>query len=588
MKKKSIVFIIILLTFITSFVVFSFLGELRCANFNKALYAFSQNKLSLTLFRAFILTFFAVISVLLVLIYSKNTIKLSRVHERQFRLYEYVFQTISSGIIILDSSGIIRYINPSCYKLLVRNENTSLVGKSYRELVDPVLIPIEEKLLASIVAGESFTREFRVFLKDGIRGILCSVVAGHDNVFGSTFIVSIEDRTKEDEIRQKLSEQLEETHRYAVSKDNFFANMSHEIRTPINAILGMTYFAKKENTNEKTAEYIEKIENASELLLSVVNDILDFSKMQEYKFSLKPERFNLFDLKKVLNDLFSIKAAQKGLDFSIKFDCENPSIVYGDQFRLTQVFMNLINNAIKFTSEGRVSVALTHENIGNDIILRCTVRDTGCGLSEEDIANLFTDYEQFGQVLVKNREGTGLGLAISKRLVELMHGVIWADSYLEKGSAFHFVVVLQRPEQRLYNGSYFELPQIVRTTGRVLIVEDNEINLEIASALLAEAGFVSEHAMDGVEAIELCKLRTPDYYDLILMDIHMPRMNGYDAAKVLRNELDIQCPIFAVTATAEVTQELEANMGVFSGYLFKPYSQSLFKSLFTQNKGLHT
>lgn len=540
------------------------------------------------MFHALLITAGVFFFVLLLLFFAKTCMNKSKLHEKQFHLYEYVFETITTGIMILDSAGIIKYINPACRKLLLCNSNSHFYGKSYREVINPVLVPIEEKFSASISARESFSREFRVFLQEGVRGIQCSVVAGFDDLLGSNFIVSIEDRTKEDEIRQKLSEQLEETHRYAVSKDNFFANMSHEIRTPINAILGMTYFAKKENTNEKTAAYIEKIENASELLLSVVNDILDFSKMQEHKFSLKPENFNLADLRKVLYDLFSIKADQKNIRFTIKFDCEEPHIVFGDQFRLTQVFMNLINNAIKFTSEGFVSVSLTHENIGQDVVLRCTVRDTGCGLSEEDIANLFTDYEQFGQVLIKNREGTGLGLAICKRLVELMQGVIWVDSSLNQGSSFHFVVVLQSPEQFSRSGPDFELPQIFRKTGRVLIVEDNEINREIAAAMLAEAGFVSEHAVDGIDAIELCKLRPSDYYDLILMDIHMPRMNGYDAARVLRNELNIDCPILAVTATTDGSQDLEANKEVFSGFLHKPYSPGIFKTLFVQQKGLHT
>ncbi len=509
-------------------------------------------------------------------------------HERKFRLYELVFKTIDAGIIVLDRSGIVQFINPLCMKILGGDPTRFAQGIHFSGLIEPVLVPVYDKITAALENRDSFTREYRVFMSDGIRCYLCSFYTSFVGEQEPAYIISLSDRTREDEIRQKLSEQLEETHRYAVSKDNFFANMSHEIRTPINAILGMTYFAKMGSVDQKTQDYIQKIENASELLLGVVNDILDFSKMQEHKFSLKPENFNLFDLKKILYDLFSLKARQKGLDFNVEFDCQDPFIVFGDQFRLTQIFMNLVNNAVKFTDEGFVSVSLNHETVGKDIILRCTVRDTGCGLSEDDMAKLFIDYEQFGQVLEKSHEGTGLGLAICKRLVELMHGVIWVDSTLNTGSSFHFVVVLHRPELLHPGEDHQTLPLIHRKTGRALVVDDNEINREISASLLAECGFVTEHAVDGLDALELCRLRDPGYYDLILMDIHMPRMNGYDSAKIMRSELTISCPILAVTATSDGSQGLETNREVFSGFLLKPFSPGLFKSLFASQKGLHT
>ncbi|HPO02716.1 MAG TPA: histidine kinase dimerization/phospho-acceptor domain-containing protein, partial [Treponemataceae bacterium] len=251
-------------------------------------------------------------------------------HERKFRLYELVFKTIDAGIIVLDRSGIVQFINPLCMKILGGDPTRFAQGIHFSGLIEPVLVPVYDKITAALENRDSFTREYRVFMSDGIRCYLCSFYTSFVGEQEPAYIISLSDRTREDEIRQKLSEQLEETHRYAVSKDNFFANMSHEIRTPINAILGMTYFAKMGSGDQKTQEYIQKIENASELLLGVVNDILDFSKMQEHKFSLKPENFNLFDLKKILYDLFSLKARQKGLDFNVEFDCQDPFIVFGD------------------------------------------------------------------------------------------------------------------------------------------------------------------------------------------------------------------------------------------------------------------
>lgn len=496
------------------------------------------------------------------------------------RLYRSVISSLKTGLLVLDEAKKVKFINSGCRVILQRDPDESLEGLPYTDFLYPILVPVSEKLTAAIEAKESFSREFRVFLPDGIKCFYCDLQTFVDTEFGQLYLLSFEDITEEDEIKRKLSQQLEETNRLATSKDNFFANMSHEIRTPINAILGMTYFAKTSAQEPKCIEYVQKIENASELLLGVVNDILDFSKMQEHKFTLKPSNFNLSDLKKILSDLFALKAKEKGLTLSLNFDCPGVFYINGDQFRLTQIFMNLLSNAIKFTEKGFISVFLNHEIIGNDIILRCTVRDTGNGLSEDDIFKLFTDFAQFGDVLNKSHEGTGLGLAITKRLVELMHGVIWVDSKKNKGSIFHFIVVLNKADTLEIPEMTHTLPKISRTSGHVLVVEDNEINAEIAGTLLAEFGCTIEYAVDGVEAVAICASHPPNYYDLMLMDIHMPRMNGYDAARILKEDQHVTCPILAVTATSENTELLEANADIIAGYILKPYNPGIFKTLF--------
>jgi len=521
---------------------------------------------------------FLLIILLLVTIHKSDSIR--QREENRFHIYQSMFVNMNTGLIVLDDERILRYINNAGIKMIGRDPLINLEGTAFRDIVEPLLIPIEERLSSAMDENMNLSREFRVFLNNGIKCIKCDFYTISDNGFGQLYVLSLEDKTEEDSIKQKLSAQLVETKRYISAKDNFFANMSHEIRTPINAILGMTYFVKNLTTQPKCAEYITKIESSSELLLSVVNDILDFSKMQGNKFTLKPENFNLADIKKILLDLFSLKAQQKGLEMVVNFDCPDILLIYGDQFRLTQIFMNLVSNAVKFTDAGSITVSLNHEVIENDIILRCSVRDTGIGLSEDDISRLFTDFEQFGEVLVKNHEGTGLGLAISKKLVELMNGVIWADSMPGKGSSFHFVVVFRKPVPTFVQTFPADLPRVKRHSNRVLVVEDNEINREIAEALLRELGLSVDHADNGLEAIDLCRSHPNDYYDLALMDIHMPRMNGYDAARIMKLEIGMTCPIVAVTATSENGDMLEANKDIISGAILKPYSPGIFRVLF--------
>jgi len=587
----SLVFLSILMVIFTCFGVANLAGALGPSPMIVYMQQFSDRILFFHSV-AFVVICSVLISLLIVMIRRLDSHQ--RFNEGMYHLFSSVFSSLNVGLIVLDSEKKLRFVNPVARRLLLLDGlvnpegqkspqgEASLEGLDYSRILSPVLVPVAEKLSSSLANGESFSREFRVFLPEGIRCLQLDFFSFAENELGQVHVISLEDKTPEDDIRQKLSQQLEETHRYAVSKDNFFANMSHEIRTPINAILGMTYLARTVTEEPRCVEYIRKIENASEILLGVVNDILDFSKMQEHKFSLKPENFNLSDLRKIMTDLFSLKAQQKGLDFHINFDCGDSFFVFGDQFRLTQVFMNLVSNAIKFTDAGSVAVTLNHEIVGKDVILRCSVRDTGCGLSEDDLSKLFTDFEQFGEVLVKSHEGTGLGLAICKRLVELMHGVIWVDSTLNKGSSFHFVVVLKKPEQVIQPDG--QLPQLqlhlAGRTGRVLIVEDNEINSEIAETLLKESGFVTERVVDGLEAVDLCRSLPADHFDLILMDIHMPRMNGYDAARILKRELLLPCPILAVTATSERTDMLEANRDLIAGWLLKPYSPGVFRNLF--------
>ncbi len=525
----------------------------------------------------------SLILILLLLVSIRRFGREERRHKSLSGLYDSVFSQMTTGLLVINEKGLIKYLNPACARILERENRDLLVNRSYEILLDPVLLQVKDRLERSMACYEEFSTEYRVYLSSGLLSVRVSLTHFSDANLGRVSVIALEDKTAEAEAKRKLSQQLEETRRYAMSKDNFFSNMSHEIRTPINAILGMTYFLKKSVKGDKSLEYVQKIENASDILLGVVNDILDFSKMREHKFSLKSETFELMEIRKILLDLFAFKAEEKGLKLTLSFLCEDGYEVLADQFRLTQVYMNLIGNAIKFTDSGSVTVEVKPERDGEKIILRSSVTDTGCGLSEESISKLFTDFEQFGEVLLKRHEGTGLGLAISKRLVELMNGVIWVDSAPAEGSTFHFVVVLDPPAPRTALRANFPAALIRKRTGHILLVEDNEINAEIASEFLREMEYTVERSNDGAEAVARSRTVPPDYFDAVLMDIHMPRMNGYDAARILRDEIGLTCPIIAVSATTEEENRTAADAGLFAGYILKPYSQKMFQALFGED-----
>lgn len=492
------------------------------------------------------------------------------------RLYKLVFDGLATGIMVLDRYANVRYMNTAFCRFVGCVESDSMKLMHYSVLVDPVLQPVAEKIAQALESGENFTREYRVLLPDGIKCFKCDLNMVDDGKFGTISILTLTDLTREDAVRQKLSRQLVETSRHAQARDNFFANMSHEIRTPINAILGMAYFARKLSTDDKCSDYIQKIENASELLLGVVNDILDFSRMQDSKFALNKDSFNVQDLKKILLDLFSLKAQQKGLEFIVEFNCPDPLYVYGDQFRITQIFMNLIGNAIKFTSNGLVAVALNYEKVGSDIILRCSVRDTGCGLTEEESGRILNDFEQFSQVLVKQNEGTGLGLAICKRLVDLMGGVIWVDSTPGKGSSFHFVIMCNDPSAGQLSFSE-SLPRIRYRTGRALIVDSNEINSEIAATLLSTVRYIGVTAKSLEEAVSLCQSDSSGYYDAVIVDLDLVKDAELSLLEDLKEAIGDECILIAAISLDSEKRQAGA---LFGGFLHKPYNPEEIREAF--------
>ena len=371
-----------------------------------------------------------------------------------------------------------------------------------------------------------------------------------------------------------------EAERSTRAKSTFLSNMSHDIRTPMNAIIGYTMLARKEeNMSPKTAEYLTKIETSSQHLLALINDVLDMSRIESGKIDLEPKKTNLVKTMNEVHDMFLTQMETKGLHYTVSaVDITNKTVMC-DVSRLNRILLNLISNAYKFTPQGG-NIGVTLRQTGADAetgFYELRVKDTGMGMSREFAARVFEAYERERTTAVDSIQGTGLGMAITKSLVNLMGGTIAVETEQGKGTEFiirvGFPLAAEEPEAETDEESKVVKQQADFRNKRMLLVEDNVINREIAQMILMELGFKVETAEDGKIGLDKVAASAPGYYDGVLMDIQMPVMNGYESTKAIRALPDPELsriPIIAMTANAfaeDIQHVLDVGM---NGHIAKP------------------
>ena len=494
----------------------------------------------------------------------------------EVRRFKFISENARDLIVRYSADFIIQFVSPSA-KVVLGYDPEELIGKSIFSVIDPEAHPKTVTALNNILAAERAVgpSEVLVVRKDGSRVWLEGNARPAYNVFGELieWVDVLRDISERKDAEKALIKALADADAAAEAKSQFLANMSHELRTPLTSIIGFSdLLSKDENISAKSAGFIDRISRASRTLLNVVNDVLDLSKLENGALDLDPTPFCPVRLVEEAIELVSPQATNKQIriecHFEPPFRNDPPLWLHGDDMRINQVLLNLLSNAIKFTDKGAivVRVAAQPSDTGR-MLLTIRVKDSGIGMSADQISRLFDRFSQADGSISRRYGGTGLGLAISRRLMELMGGSITVESEVGQGSCFTVEVELDTAEPDAESAG--EAPVDLAPSINVLLAEDNPANRELVGALLEDTGVKLSFATNGAEALEMV---TKGEYDLVLMDIQMPVMDGVTATKAIRRlgGRAASLPIIALSANVLPGQIRQYEEDGFSGHVGKP------------------
>lgn len=446
-----------------------------------------------------------------------------------------------------------------------------VLTKELKQKVEP---GVDVFHIKSRLGNSSDVNEWTYIRKDGSRIpvelSISTLKSSKNEIVG--YLGIAKDISESKKAKEEIINAREKAEQAVIAKNSFLANMSHEIRTPMNAIIGFTELLAQSTLDENQKECVSSVKLAGSNLLAIINDILDFSKIESGKITIESVPFSLKDALKNIYNLLHVKAKEKNLEYNFFLDASLPDFVVGDSVRLNQIMINLIGNAIKFTEEGSITVSV--KKIEEDDLnykLKFIVQDTGIGIPADKTESIFDRFSQANTETTRKFGGTGLGLSIAKNLVELLGGEIKLKSELGKGSEFSFEI--RYPKVDISVLEPLQKAFVVKETigpVKILLFEDNVLNQRLAGKILTKFGFDFEIAENGKIGLEKLK---HGKFDLVLMDLQMPEMDGYQATIAIRNELKLQIPIVAMTAHSLVGEKEKCIEIGMNDYVGKPFTQ---------------
>jgi len=499
--------------------------------------------------------------------------------------FQSFLESVPDAILLIDKKGKIKYLNTQT-EVLFGYTKVELIGnkiellmptrfnKSHQKLrIDYMINPKIRKMGngMELFANHKNQTEFPVEIS------LSNLEMENELLI----CASIRDVSSQKSIEKALNEAIIKSENAVKSKQQFLSNMSHEIRTPMNAIIGFTKVILNTELTKKQREYLTAIKTSGDTLIVLINDILDLAKVDSGKLIFEKAPFKLSVSIKTMLHLFETKILEKNLELIVNYDSTIPDVIMGDAVRLHQIIINLVSNAIKFTSEGSITIGVQKLSKTEDTItLEFSVSDTGIGIEKINIEKIFENFQQAHSQTSRIYGGTGLGLAIVKQLVESQGGSIRVESEENEGSVFSFILQFDKAHgATVLDIDTVELVDYNISGIKVLVVEDVELNQLLMKTLLDDFGFECEIVANGKIAIEALE---NNYYDIILMDIQMPIMNGFQATDYIRNTLKLNTPIIALTADVTTVDLEKCKIFGMDDFIAKPVDdRKLFNKIIT-------